>query len=237
VQPNYDEDYVARLFDQMGSSYDAVNLISSFGFSEIWRAQCVANLSIPPGAVVADLMAGSGECWTYLEKRIQSKGKILSVDFSRAMCDRQKKRLEGLVDLNAVVYRENALSLSIPDNSVDFVVSAFGLKTMDEALLGRYASEIFRILRMGGSCSLMEISLPRFALLRVPYLFYIKSIIPLIGRIFLRNIECYKMLGIYTQAFGSCAKTAEHFRKSGFQVQMKTHFLGCASSIVATKLA
>jgi len=32
VTPNYDEKYVARLFDQMGPSYDVVNLITSFGF-------------------------------------------------------------------------------------------------------------------------------------------------------------------------------------------------------------
>jgi demethylmenaquinone methyltransferase/2-methoxy-6-polyprenyl-1,4-benzoquinol methylase len=235
VRPNYDEEYVAHLFDQMGASYDVVNLISSFGFSEIWRAQCVGNLSILPGSVVADLMAGSGECWTYLTRRIQADGKILSVDFSRTMCERQRKRLQKFTGSDVAVRCENALSLSFSDKSVDFVISAFGLKTLDDPLLSRFAAEIFRVLRDGGSCSLLEISLPQASLLRGPYLFYIKTIIPLIGRLFLRNIECYKMLGVYTEVFGSCKRAIGHFQNAGFQVEIKTHFFGCASSIFAVK--
>ena len=63
TNPNYDQQFIAQLFDQMGPSYDLTNIISSFGFSEIWRAQCVRNLQLSRSSVVADLMAGSGECW------------------------------------------------------------------------------------------------------------------------------------------------------------------------------
>jgi demethylmenaquinone methyltransferase/2-methoxy-6-polyprenyl-1,4-benzoquinol methylase len=235
VRLNYDEEYVARLFDEMGPSYDVMNLVSSFGFSEVWRAQCVRNLSIPNGAVVADLMAGSGECWAYLRRRIEPHGKIHSVDFSRVMCDRQRRRLHRLLGTNVMIACENALSLSLSNNSVDFVISAFGLKTLDEASVNRFVAEIQRVLRKGGGCSLLEISVPKAAFLRACYLFYLKKIIPLIGRLFLKNIECYKMLGIYTEAFKSCDGAAECFRRAGFCVQTKSHFFGCATSIIATK--
>lgn len=235
MRPNYDEEYVARLFDEMGPSYDVVNLASSFGFSEIWRSQCVRNLAIPNGSVVADLMAGSGECWRYLKRRIASEGKIHSVDFSRVMCDRQRGRLRRFVGTNVAISCENALSLSLSGESVDFVISAFGLKTLDDSSVSRFALEIHRVLRKGASCSLLEISVPGAAILRVCYLFYLKNIIPLVGRIFLKNIECYKMLGVYTEAFQSCAGAAEHFRRAGFRVQVKSHFFGCASSIVGIK--
>lgn len=232
--PNYDEKYVAHLFDQMGSSYDIVNLLSSFGFSEIWRAQCVRNLSIQQGTVVADLMAGSGECWTYLRRRIKTKGRIVSVDISPVMCSRQKRLIRGL-DTPVDVRCENALSMSLPNASVDFIISAFGLKTFDSYQLSRLASELFRILRPGGSCSLLEITMPELQFLRIPYRFYIKAVIPLIGRVFLKNIECYKMLGVYTEAFGSCSRFADIFKDAGFEVVIKKHFFGCASSIVLTK--
>lgn len=235
MSPNYDEKYVAHLFDQMGPSYDIVNLISSFGFSAIWRARCVQNLSIPQGATVADLMAGSGECWNYLTRRIKPGGKIISVDFSPVMCSRQKRRLAHSENAEVQVLCENALSVSLSDHSVDFIVSAFGLKTFNAPLLDRLAVEMFRILRPGGGCSLLEISLPESRFLRIPYQFYISSVIPLIGRVFLKDIECYKMLGVYTQAFGSCMEVVEHFQKAGFQVVVKKHFFGCASSILAKK--
>ena len=236
LSPNYDEKYVACLFDQMGPSYDVVNLISSFGFSEIWRARCIRNLSIQPGAIVADLMAGSGECWRYLIQRIKPHGKIISVDFSPVMCGRQRRRQARLDSGDVQILCENAVATSLSNHSVDFIVSAFGLKTCDAPLLDRLAAEMYRVLRPGGSCSLLEISLPEPRFLRIPYQLYIGSIIPLVGRFFLKDIECYRMLGVYTQAFGSCAKFAQHFQRVGFQVDVKTHFFGCASSIIARKI-
>ena len=235
--PNYDQEYVTRLFDEMSASYDIVNLISSFGFSEIWRAACVRNLSIPPGATVADLMSGSGECWSYLNRRLGSNGRIVSVDISPAMCDRQRRRLGRFRGAHVEVIHGNALSLKQSNGSVDFIISAFGLKTFEQPSLKRLAHETFRVLRNGGSCSFLEISLPASSLLRIIYHFYIGTLIPLIGRIFLKNIECYRMLGIYTEAFGSCARVEGHFKNAGFQVKLKTHFFGCATSIVATKPA
>ena len=38
-------------------------------------------------------------------------------------------------------------------------------------------------------------------LLRWPYLFYIKHVIPWVGRAFLGNPQNYRMLGVYTEEF------------------------------------
>jgi len=234
VLPNYDEKYVTHLFNQMGPSYDIMNVVTSFGFSEIWRRQCVGNLKIPAGAIVADLMAGSGECWTYLRRPVRPGGKIISIDISPVMCARQEKRVRCL-DIPVEVRCESALNAGLADHSVDFIISAFGLKTFDPGQLSRLAKEMFRILRPGGRCSLLEISVPESNWLRAPYRFYISKVIPLVGRFFLKDIECYKMLGVYTEAFGSCRRVVEHFEKVGFRVAFKTHFYGCASSLVMIK--
>ena len=271
MTPNYDVKYVARLFDEMGPSYDVMNLITSFGFSEVWRAQCIGNLKIQKGAVVADLMAGSGECWTYLRRRLKGTGRILSVDISPVMCHRQKARLgrgyiaadmkpdlrettktpktdqaphpapllvergEGDHSTPCVILCENALAMSLPDGSVDFVISGFGLKTFNAEQLSQLAAETFRILRPGGSGSFIEISVPEGRVLRGLYGWYISSIIPLVGKVFLGGIDCYQMLGVYTTAFGSCAGCVEIFRKAGFEVTFKKHFFGCATSLVLVK--
>jgi len=49
------------------------------------------------------------------------------------------------------------------------------------------------------------------------------------------DIECYKMLGVYTEAFGSCLRVIEYFQNAGFDVTSKSHFFGCATSIILTK--
>ena len=234
ANPNYDQQYIAQLFDQMGPSYDVVNLISSFGFSEIWRSQCVGNLELSRGAFVADLMAGSGECWPHLQNRIGTTGKIIAVDISPVMNQRQKPRLDRMkTPMDSRL--ENALSMTLLDRSVDHVICAFGLKTFDLEQTRRFATEVFRILRPGGTCSLLEISVPDNRLLGLAYVFYISTCIPLVGKIFLDGIDCYRMLGVYTTAFGSCRCVVTPFEQAGFDVELKSHFFGCATSLVLTK--
>jgi len=153
TQPRYDDIYVQALFDRMGRTYDLVNLVSSFGFSAFWRRQCVANLPITPGACVCDMMAGTGECWSHILRR--GADTVISIDFSRVMTERQKRRRlsKGLpIDVRC----ENAVATSIPPESVDFVVSAFGLKTLGDVGLVRFGREIRRILKPNGHFSLLE---------------------------------------------------------------------------------
>ncbi|EMI58116.1 class I SAM-dependent methyltransferase [Rhodopirellula sallentina] len=69
-EPIYDSSFVRKLFDEMSATYGIVNLVSSFGFCERWRRQCVEQVEIPAGAVVVDLMAGMGELYPRIVKRL-----------------------------------------------------------------------------------------------------------------------------------------------------------------------
>ncbi len=233
IQPRYDDIYVQALFDRMGRTYDLVNLVSSFGFSAFWRRQCVANLPITPRAFVCDMMAGTGECWSHILRR--GANPVISIDFSQVMTERQKLRRlsKGLpIDVRC----ENAVATSIPPESVDFVVSAFGLKTLGDDGLVRFGSEIRRILKPNGHFSLLEISCAEDWCLGWLYRWYVASIIPLIGKICLGDIECYRTLGVYTKAFGSCERVATVFRDLGLKVSVRSHFFGCATSLLGGKM-
>lgn len=189
--PSYNEVEIAALFDRMGPSYDLINRVASFGFCELWRAQCVGNFPMHSGAVVIDLMAGSGECWPYIQRKIRPEGRLWSVDFSPVMCARQRQRnaRRGHGAAPVEILCENALSLTLPDARADFVVSAFGLKTFDTTRLHQLAAETFRLLKPGGCCSFLEISVPPAPALQWSYLFYIDAIVPAIGRMLLGDLE------------------------------------------------
>lgn len=227
--PQYDDAYVAKMFDRMGPTYDLVNRLSSFGFCELWRYQCVRHAQIQPGAVVCDMMAGSGECWPYLRQRKASK--IVAIDFSPVMVKRQQyrsKKAGWLIE----VREENATKTALDSQSMDCVVGAFGLKTLSDESLEAFAREIHRILRPGGRVSLFEISSAEGWLLGGIYRWYVSFLIPQIGRLLLGDIECYRMLGVYTQAFGSCERVSPIFRKAGLLVEVRRHFFGCATVLV-----
>jgi demethylmenaquinone methyltransferase/2-methoxy-6-polyprenyl-1,4-benzoquinol methylase len=230
----YEDDYVKALFDRMGRTYDLTNVISSFGFSELWRWQCVAQAPIRFGQHVCDMMAGTGECWRYILRR--GAASVTSVDFSHYMSDRQRKRREKAGAAAPVtVLEENATATSMPAGSMDHVVSAFGLKTLNHDSLVGFAREIRRILKPGGTFSLLEISYPQRWVLGWIYRMYLSKGIPFIGKFCLGDIDCYRMLGEYTRAFGSCASVIGVFREAGLEVEMKEHFFGCATSLVGCK--
>lgn len=227
----HDDAYVQDLFDRMGKTYGLMNAVTSFGFSVLWRAQCVANAGVGPNLRVCDLMAGTGECWTHALRRGAS---VVSLDFSPVMCDLQLKRAAEC-DLPVEVRCENALRTSLPDSSFDCVIAGFGLKTLSAGAVADFAREVRRLLKPGGRFSLIEISTADDWWLGPIYRWYLRAVIPRIGRLCLADIECYRMLGVYTEDFGSCERFRPVFAQAGLEVTVVPHFFGCATSLVGRR--
>ena len=232
----YADAFVESLFDTMSGSYSRMNYITSFGFSEIWRRQCVEAVSIQPGKVTVDLLSGKGECWKSIFKRSDQNSKLIAIDFSDEMNKGAEERKQKYPQHDIKILNENVFDNSIQSNSADFVVSGFGLKTFNDQQLGQLAQEIERILKVGGKFSLIDISVPKGKGLKMFFMFYLKNIIPILGKIFLGNPDSYRMLGIYTTQFGNAEKVAKIFNQHKFEVEYVPYFFGCASGITGTKI-
>ena len=112
---------------------------------------------------------------------------------------------------------EDVLTWNPPPAFADAVVSSFGLKTFDREQQRRLAHTVARLLKPGGTYSFVEISVPPFLPLRAAYMFYLKWLIPLIGRLLLGNPDSYRMLGAYTQAFDNATHFAGCLREAGLE--------------------
>lgn len=231
----YDPSFVAELFDEMARTYGVVNLISSFGFARRWRRQCLRSIEITSGATVLDLMTGMGELCPDLLRTIGLAGKVQAIDISPVMCARAKQYASTTQEGRLHVIQADALNCPIDDESVDYVVSTFGLKTFNSHQLAALANEVARILRPGGQFAFVEISVPRARLLQWPYMFYLNQLIPMIGRLALGNPDNYRLLGVYTSAFQDCETAGDCFTAAGLQVQHHSYFFGCATGITGRK--
>jgi ubiquinone/menaquinone biosynthesis methyltransferase len=232
----YSPRFVEDLFTQMSSTYNRMNSITSFGFSIRWRRQCAAAMPLKPGMKIVDLMTGMGEAWPFVLPKIGPSGELIALDFCAAMTRFAEQRRSHYPGHSIQILQEDALGSSIPDQYADAVISTFGLKTFSEAQLAQLSSEIWRILKPGGTFALIEVSTPRHFMLRSCYIFYLKRIIPILGKLFLPNPESYRMLGVYTTEFGDCRSVKTTFENTGFAVQYRQYFGGCASGIVGTKV-
>lgn len=229
----YESKNVKRLFDEMCATYGLMNLISSFGFTYVWRKACTNSIEIKPTDTVFDLMSGKGELFKHILKKTNSRGKIIAIDFSSAMCNEARKFAN---DLNSNIQIIEADALENNFNSLaDVILSSFGLKTFSNEQLEQLAKVTFNILKPHGRFSYIEVSVPKNKVLQFFYMFYLNKIIPILGYIFLGNPENYRQLGIYTTHFKSCEKVAQHFTNAGLKVQIKSYFFGCATGLVGSK--
>ncbi len=237
----YSSEYVQRLFDEMSHTYGIVNVLSSFGFAVRWRSQCIDQARVEVGDRVCDLMSGMGEMWPGLARQLRGRGKIVGIDFSRSMVEKSQRTLARITRQNAEqpitieALLDDALASKVPDQSVDVVTCSFGLKTLDENQRGRLAREVHRILKPGGRCSFVEISVPPQRWLRAAYFFYLNQVVPIIGWLLLGNPENYRMLGRYTSAFGNCDRFVQACRSAGLDVEPASYFFGCATGVVGTR--
>jgi ubiquinone/menaquinone biosynthesis methyltransferase len=230
----YSFEFLKALFDEMSSSYDRVNYITSFGFSHWFRRQFVEQASLEPGHSVCDLMCGRGECWPFILERIGG-GRLVALDLSPGMLEGAHERRRRLAGRAVEVREGNALATGLEDNSMDRVLIAFGLKTLAPELREGLAAELFRVVRPGGVVSLIEMSEPRGWALRPVFMWYLKSIVPILGRALLGNPQNYRMLGVYTERFQGCEPVVGVMRAAGFDAGLVSYFHGCATGVVARK--
>jgi demethylmenaquinone methyltransferase/2-methoxy-6-polyprenyl-1,4-benzoquinol methylase len=166
-------------------------------------------------------MTGMGECPKHILKQRDEGSTLIALDISSEMIRRAYINKAKYPKINIKILKENVFSHSIPNERADLVASGFGLKTCNTTQLLSLAQEINRILNPGGKCSFLDVSVPQNSSIRPFYLFYLKKIIPIIGKLFLGNPETYKMLGIYT----------DEFQKFNFEVENLDYFFGCTTGI------
>lgn len=230
----YSFEYLKTLFNEMASSYDRVNYITSFGFSWRFRRQFIERAGLAPGQAVCDLMCGRGECWRFIVDRI-GDGSLVAIDLSPGMLEGARTRLRHYAHKRIDVIEGNALATGLAEGTIDRVLIAFGLKTLAPEFREGLAEELFRVLRPGGRVSLIEMSEPKGWVLRPLFMWYLKRAVPIVGRILLGNPRNYSMLGIYTERFQGCAPVVEVMRRAGFDAELVSYFHGCATGIVAQK--
>jgi ubiquinone/menaquinone biosynthesis methyltransferase len=231
----YSEHSVKALFDEMSKTYGIVNLIASMGFTAIWRKRCLRSARPVPNANIVDLMTGMGEMFASLSSCFKSVKQVIAIDFSKEMCSHARQNSLRWKQLNVVILELDALSSGLPSASADYVCCSFGLKTLSREQQSRLAFEVSRILKLNGKCSFIEISVPQSKMLRIPFLFYLRKIIPFVGRAFLGNPANYKMLSKYTESFGNARHFERCLKNEGLDTDYFEHFFGCATGVEATK--
>ena len=182
---------------------------------------------------ILDIATGTADIALELSKIEGSK--ITGLDISEKMLDvgRQKvteRNLENKVSLVS----GDAENLNFSKSTFDLISIGFGVRNFQN--LEKGLLESFRVLREGGTLIILETSVPQNRLVKLFYLLFSRTFIPLVGSLFSKDKKAYKYLQKSAEEFPSGENFSQILKSCGFKnVQIMPLMLGASSIYVAKK--
>jgi len=203
------------MFDAIAARYDLLNHVLSGGIDTRWRKRAVASLRLTGSERVLDLCTGTGDLAIAAARARPGAARVVGVDFAGAMLlvGLEKLRHRDLTRSVALV-RGDATRIPVASASVDAVTIGFGIRNVEQVVDA--FSEMRRVLKPGGRLAILEFAMPDAPGMSVLYRWYIRSVLPRIGRAISRHQAAYDYLPASIDAFTAPAEFVKILQQSGF---------------------
>jgi len=192
------KEQVATMFNNISPKYDLLNRVLSFGIDVYWRKRAIRLLRAEKPRHILDIATGTADF--AIEALTLNPEKIVGVDISEGMLafgreKLKKKKLDHKIELRL----GDSEKLPFADNSFDAVIVSFGVRNFEN--LERGLADMYRVIRPGGTCVILEFSKPRRFPMKQLYHFYSYRILPAVGKLVSRDDRAYTYLPESVRAF------------------------------------
>ncbi len=203
--------YVRSVFTAIAPRYDFLNHLLSLNVDRRWRRAAVQRLGwdVRPDGVYLDLCAGTMDLAATLAREPGFHGTVIGADFVVPMLQRGKAKATRTRPVAA-----DALALPFADRRFDGAMVAFGIRNLADLEAG--LCEAARVTKPGARFVVLEFTTPRFAPLRAAYLFYLRRVLPAIGRAVSKHRDAYTYLPESVLAFPDPEDIGQRLRHAGF---------------------
>ena len=221
TSPGLSRDKVWLMFDRIAGKYDLLNHLLSFGFDLRWRRKMSCFLPAGNGLSFLDLATGTGDQLISIMNQTDRILRAVGADMSAQMLEIAGKKIKKYKWHTKVQLQSGeGCKIDFPDNTFDVVTISFGIRNFSDLQLS--LSEIWRVLKPAGRLLILEFSLPQNPLMRRLHLFYLRRILPFIGRTISGDDYAYHYLNKTIESFPYGDSFCALLIKSGFaQVEAK----------------
>lgn len=202
---------VSAMFDEVSPRYDLINDVLTVGNDRLWRVATTKALAPRKGMRVLDLAAGTGTS----SAAIAAHGAhVVAADFSEGMLTEGRRRHAGN---DLIEFRwADATQLPFEDDAFDAATISYGLRNVNDPKAA--LREMHRVVKPGGRVVIAEFSTPPAAVVRGPYAFYGRHVLPRIAGAINRDAAAaYRYLNESIEAWPEQAELAAWMREAGFE--------------------
>jgi demethylmenaquinone methyltransferase/2-methoxy-6-polyprenyl-1,4-benzoquinol methylase len=228
------KEQVEKMFDTISEDYDGLNRVISFGTDVKWRKKVLKLILEKKPETIMDIATGTGDLAIKFAKWSKAR-KIIGLDLSDGMLAIARKKVENTHYKDTIEFvKGDSESLSYDDNTFDAITVSFGIRNF--ANLEKGLSEILRVLKPNGLFIILETSVPTRFPFKQGYHFYVKIILPFIGKVFSKDKVAYRYLSKSASVFPYGETLNNILKEIGFiDVESKPQTLGVATIYTATK--
>jgi demethylmenaquinone methyltransferase/2-methoxy-6-polyprenyl-1,4-benzoquinol methylase len=204
---------ISGMFDAVAHRYDLLNRLLSLGIDGSWRRALARELAGVESPLL-DVCTGTGDVALAI-CRSRPGLRCLAVDFAKRMVQRGRRKVRRSRHAERIAFGVgDAMALPVRSGSAGAVTVAFGIRNVEDpkGALG----EMYRVLRRGGRIAILEFSLPRSPVLRAPYLFYFRRVLPRLGGGISGVAGAYRYLPSSVLEFPEGAEFRRLMTESGF---------------------
>lgn len=205
---------VRQMFDNIAVRYDLLNKLLSAGIDKTWRKKIISILKKENPKAILDVATGTAD--VALALAALHPEKITGIDISQNMLDIGKEKIKNAMPgCEIELLNADCENLPFDSNSFDAVTAAFGVRNFEN--LEKGISEMFRVLKKGGTAVILEFSQPQKFPVKQFYRFYSKYIMPAVGKKISGDKMAYSYLPESANKFPSGKNFIAVFENAGFQ--------------------
>lgn len=203
------------MFSQIAERYDLMNRIMTAGQDLRWRKKAIQHAHVRAGALVLDLGAGTGDMGR-AALRQQPACRIVCADLTEEMMRIGQTRLLSQDGNRAVLgwSAADAQDLPFPCDSFEAVISAFLLRNVHD--VRQCLADQFRVVKPGGWMVALDTNPPKDNFFAPLILFYLRKVIPTMGRIIAGHPQEYLYLPASTEGFLQPEHLSRRIQETGF---------------------
>lgn len=212
---------IYKMFNTISSTYDKANRIISLGTDQRARKALIKQLPNHNQIHLLDLATGTLDQLICLMESTDCIVKAVGIDLAENMLQIGRKKIENKPYRHKVqLLKADATSIPFEKESFECVTISFGIRNVES--LDTCLQEIFRVLKKGGRCLILEMSMPKNPFWKSLHLFYLRHVLPNLGGLISNNKKAYRYLNQTTETFPSGNDFCKLLIDHGFQ-NVKAH--------------